>query len=406
MQPPKRSLTPSPPPAVAEAAPPDTVLADTALAEDDGFEVAFKGAPQISDENGWSFKPRGRINVDAGVIDAPESVAATDGFGSNIRRLRLGASGTVPGGFGYKIEVDFAGGGAALQDGFLTYSDGPLTITAGQHNNFQSLDELSSSLHSSFIERAAFTDAFGFIRQLGVSAQYARGDILAQAGFFTANADDLPTRNYGGDGRLVYMPRLGDTQLHLGSSIHYRVLEDDRSTRYRQRPLVSFTNERFIDTDIFDAESETGFGLEAAAISGPFHIVSEGFWQKVDRLGSPDPTFFGGYVEGGYFLTAGDRRGYRGGKFDRVKPSNPVGEGGWGAWQVNARYDYLDLTDAGIIGGVQDSYQFSLIWTPTAYTRLLLNYARLDYTDAVFPTADGDTSYGVDVVGLRGQLDF
>jgi phosphate-selective porin OprO and OprP len=120
----------------------------------------------------------------------------------------------------------------------------------------------------------------------------------------------------------------------------------------------------------------------------------------------PDPTFFGGYAEVGYFLTGGDKRGYKSGTFDRVKPANPVEEGGIGAIQVNLRYDYLDLIDAGIVGGKQNGYGVSLIWTPTDYTRLMVNYGRMDYKNAVHPAAGGDTSYGVDAFGVRAQLDF
>ncbi|HAV79428.1 MAG TPA: porin, partial [Erythrobacter sp.] len=42
-------------------------------------------------------------------------------------------------------------------DAILSYEDGPLEVAVGQHNNFQSLEELTSSLHTTFIERAAFT---------------------------------------------------------------------------------------------------------------------------------------------------------------------------------------------------------------------------------------------------------
>src|SRR3546814_5326891 len=63
---------------------------------------------------------------------------------------------------------------------------------------------------------------------------------------------------------------------------------------------------------------------------------------------------------------------FRSGVFKGVKVRNPVGEGGWGAWQVNVRYDRLDLNDAGILGGTQDGYMASLIWTPVDYVRFLL----------------------------------
>src|SRR3546814_7450767 len=79
-----------------------------------------------------------------------------------------------------------------------------------------------------------------------------------------------------------------------------------------------------------------GFGLESAFISGPFHAAAEGFWQQVDMpVGMVDPTFIGGYAEVGYFLTSGDTRGYKDGRFDRTKPKNPVGAGGMGSLQFN-----------------------------------------------------------------------
>ena len=369
--------------------------------------ISFKGAPEIKGENGWSFKPRGRLQYDAGFVSAPDSTGREDGFGNDVRRARLGVQGDMPGGFGYKFEIDFANSDVAVTDAIIGYEAGDLEVSVGQFNNFQSLEELTSSLHTSFIERAAFTDAFNFVRRVGIGVQVTPGDLLLQAGVFSDNMDDLPNDSWSVDGRAVYMPKLGDAQLHLGASAHYREYEAGDTVRYRQRPLVAFTSERFINTGSFDATSETSFGLESAFISGPFHAVAEGYWRKVDTpLVTGNPTFFGGYAEVGYFLTKGDSRGYKGGTFDRTKPSNPVGKGGMGSLQLNARYDRLDLTDAGIIGGTQDGYYLSLVWKPTDYTMILANYGKLDYTDAVFPTAGGDTSYSVDVFGVRGQIDF
>ena len=361
----------------------------------------------LAKSDGWSFKPRGRLMVDTGFTSAPSSTGASDGFGSELRRARLGASGDMPGGFGYKFEIDFAGNEVSVTDAILSYEDGPLEVAVGQHNNFQSLEELTSSLHTTFIERAAFTDAFGFERRLGASITYGRGDILIQAGVFTDNIEDTDSKNRGVDARIVFMPEAGDTQLHFGGSVHYNDLDDPAAeVRYRQRPLVHFNSQRFINTGSMGARSETGFGLEAAAITGRFHAAAEGYWQTVDMPAlASDPTFFGGYAEAGVFLTD-DSRGYKGGKFDRTKPQRPVGEGGFGSLQFTLRYDHLDLNDAGILGGRQAGYLASLIWKPTDYTALLVNYGRLQYEDAVLPAANGDTSYGVDAFGVRAQIDF
>lgn len=394
--------------AAANTAASNAVAVATEVKENPPVKVSWKGGPKLEGEGGWSFKPRGRLQYDAGLTSAPGSTGRPDGWGNEVRRARLGVEGDIPGGFGYKFEIDFAGNEVAITDAILTYQDDGLKVSVGQHKTFQGLEELSSSRFISMMERAAFTDAFGFERRVGVSAQYGAGDLLVQGGVFTDNISNLSNKSWSVDGRAVYMPKMGGTQLHLGGSIHYSKLKDASDTvRYRQRPFVHFTGERFINTGSFSAESELGLGVEAAAIAGRFHAAAEGYWQKVNRpMMLADPTFFGGYAEVGTFLTGGDRRGYKKGRFDRVKPANPVDEGGIGAVQVNLRYDYLDLNDAGIIGGTQNGVGVSVIWTPTDYTRFMVNYARIDYRNAVYPAAGGDTSYGVDAFGLRAQIDF
>ncbi|MEL6876842.1 MAG: porin [Pseudomonadota bacterium] len=378
-----------------------------AVEENKGPAIAFKGAPEIKGDDGWSFKPRGRLQYDAGFTSAPSSTGASDGFGNEARRARLGVSGDMPGGFGYKFEVDFAGSDVTVTDALISYKAGDTKISAGQFNNFQSLEELTSSLHTSFIERAAFTDAFGFERRVGLGAEFKGKGVMVQAGVFGDNMDDLSNQNWGADARVVINPDIGDATLHLGGSVHYADLESGETVRYRQRPLVHFTSERFINTGTLDASSEFGLGLEGAFISGRWHAAAEGYWQNLEMpVGMDDPSFFGGYAEVGYFLTQGDTRGYKSGKFDRTKPANPVGEGGMGSLQLNLRYDHLDLSDGAVIGGTQDGYFVSLVWKPTDYTMLLANYGRLQYDDAVFPTATGDTSYGVDSFGVRAQIDF
>ncbi len=373
--------------------------------------IAWKGAPEFEGEGGWSFKPRGRLQYDAASVGSPAGVNDRGlGFSNEVRRARLGVEGDIPGGFGYKFELDFAGNQTEITDAVLTYKDKGLGITIGQHNNFQSLEELTSSRFLTTMERAAFTDAFNFERRVGVSANYTSGPVLVQGGVFTDGISALnndENNSYGFDGRVVYMPKLGATQLHLGASAHYRDLNDAAaSVRYRQRPFVHTSDTRFLDTGTISASAEKSYGLEAAAINGSFHVAGEAYWQTVTRPGLADPTFFGGYAEVGYFLTKGDTRGYKNGTFDRVKPKTGVEKGGLGAVQLNLRYDYLDLNDGPIVGGKQNGYAASLIWTPTAYTRFIVNYGRMQYDDAAVPAAGGDRSYGIDVFGVRSQIDF
>jgi phosphate-selective porin OprO and OprP len=377
-------------------------------------DVAWKGAPEFTGKDGFSFKPRGRLQMDAGLVSRPNGMTdKSTGFGTEVRRAYIGFDGTLPGGFGYRAEIDVAGSGSVdVTDFYMTYAASKeVTLTVGQQKPFWSMEELTSDLFTSFTERAAMNTAFGNERRLGASVAYSKGPLLVQAGAFTDNLNDLnvsdENNSWSLDGRVVFMPKLGSAQLHFGGSVHHRELEDSSSgVRYRVRPLIHTPDIRFIDTGVINAVAETGYGLELAYLSGRFHATGETRWQKVDRLGGANPTFFGGYAEVGYFLTGGDKRGYKNGIYDRTKPASPLGKGGMGALELNLRYDRLDLSDAGIVGGSQNGYQIALVWTPTDYTRFMLNYGRMQYGDAFLPAAGGDRSYGVDAAGMRVQFDF
>jgi phosphate-selective porin OprO/OprP len=178
------------------------------------------------------------------------------------------------------------------------------------------------------------------------------------------------------------------------------------ATRFRQRPFVHTTDTRFISTPALRVGEETSYGLESALIRGPLHATGELHWLRANTLtAGTSPTFFGGYAEVGYYLT-GETRGYKGGRWDRTKVVKPFGSGGLGALQVNLRYDHLDLTDDGIVGGTQRGFAAGLIWIPQDNVRFLLNYGRLRYTDAAIAAPTGDRDYGVNVVGARAQVDF
>ena len=398
------------PAAPASAPAPVSAPATPSVTAKPATEIAWKGAPEIKTADSWSFKPRGRMQLEVSCFVSPAGVSDTlGGVGTEFRRLFVCVEGKFPGGFGYRAEVDLANNSVDLTDVYMTYGTGPLTITAGQHKPFWSLDELTSDLFTTMMERAAFTQAFGFERRVGLSGQYKGKALLVQGGVFGDNANDLLADSNNAvsfDGRVIWMPKFGNAQLHLGGSGHWRNINDAPAVRYAPRPFIHTTNSRIVDTGTFAASSERGLGLEAAAMVGPFHVASEGFWQTARRPGFADPTFFGGYAEVGYVLTRGDARIYKDGAFDRLAPSRPINAGGPGAIEINARYDYLDLNDAGIVGGKQKTIGVSLVWAPISYVRLIANYGRLMFDDAAIGTPTGDRNYSADAFGLRTQIDF
>ncbi len=387
-----------------------TVPVQTATAKPT-TEITWDGAPKLATKDGWSFKPRGRLQVDTAGVNAPDGIVGGKslGIGTELRRAYLGVDGTMPGGFGYRIEADFANSGVDLTDLYLTYKASPkLTFTIGQHKPFQSMEDMTSDLYTSFMERAAFNTGFGFERRVGASATYTGKLLLVQGGVFTDNAADLnadTNNSYSVDGRVVFMPKLGKSQLHLGASAHFRNFNDASATaRYRARPFVHTTDLRLIDTKAFSASGERAFGAELAYINGRFHATAESQWMTALRPGLADPTFNGGYAEVGYLLTD-DVSTYKGGAHDRIRPKHPVGKGGIGAIQVNLRYDWLDLNSGAIIGGRQQVAGVALLWMPTDYVRFNLNYGQIWISDAAV-LAGTDRDYTANAVGLRTQFDF
>jgi len=152
-------------------------------------------------------------------------------------------------------------------------------------------------------------------------------------------------------GRLAWLPPLAGTRrLHLGVSVRQGKPDKDK-LRLRSRP-EAFPAPYFVETESFAARGTKMLGFEAYYRPGPLLIGSEYFVQKADAPESGNPWFHGGDVVATWLIT-GETRGYntRGGFFNQVSPAKTVFEGGPGAWELVARYSYIDLDSGGVRGG-------------------------------------------------------
>jgi phosphate-selective porin OprO and OprP len=404
---------------------------------------SWRGAPQFVDNSeGWSFKPRGRLHYDTGYIEAPGAYAVNRnlGFNSRIRRVRLGAEGTMPGGFGYKVEADFANAGISFGDALISYTPSGKRWIArlGNFETLNSLEQITSSAAITFMERAQFNDAFINARRLGAAFALTGEDdrYRVEAGLFAGHSIDASFDNDGwiAAARAVYAPAIGDGRLHLGASFQHRKFQSNDNSvtsvssgapstnqlaRYRARPFLQTTDVRFVDTGSFAARGDDILGVELAGIFGPLHFASEAQWTRtrtyrpgaladgrdsfVDDVAltpARDPRFFGAYGEIGWFIT-GETRGYRDSAWSRTRVLKPISKGGRGAWQVAARLDYLDLDSSALKnaqtnnfstgfasplsgtsrfgrGGTQTGILVALNWHPVDYVRLMLNYIHVE----------------------------
>lgn len=414
-------------------------------------EPSWKGAPQWADKDaGWAFKIRGRFMYDAAYVSnpgaTPTAISATKdlGFNSRVRRARLGVEGTFPGNFAYKFEADFANSAVSWADAFVEWKNpnGPIGVRVGHYETFQSLEQITSSRHIMFLERAQMNDAFGHGRRLGVSIGVDKGDWLYRAGVFNDSINsDLNNDEWLVGARLVYAPKVGSNQLHFGLNYQHREFASTASSfRYRARPFVQTTGTRFVDTNSYAAKSDNVYGVEVAGIFGSLHVAAEGQIVKADAYApnetistfvtpgtnnrlATDPTFKSFYVEAGYWLT-GETRGYKKGEWDRTKVLNGIDKGGFGAVAITARYDYLDLSDDALFaggtgtstsrGGKQQGFLGSIVWQPIDYVRITAQYAHAEveggpFASTVKPTSTDPVNkrgYGVDSFAVRFAYDF
>ena len=148
-------------------------------------------------------------------------------------------------------------------------------------------------------------------------------------------------------------------------------------------------------------------GLEVAGVFGPFSAQAEYFNADVSRDNNmSDVDFDGYYAQAGWFIT-GESRPYSGksGKFGRVKPKSPfdLKKGGTGAVELVARYENLDLNDAGagVTGGELDIITGGVNWHINNNVRLMANVIDVDTDDNAVVADDDPTVYN-----FRAQWDF
>jgi phosphate-selective porin OprO/OprP len=110
----------------------------------------------------------------------------------------------------------------------------------------------------------------------------------------------------------------------------------------------------------------------------------------------------------------GEHRPYdrKAGAIDRVMPFDSLTSagGGFGAWEVAARWSYLDLTDREIRGGSMENLTFGLNWYVNPYCKCVFNYIHSWSESRQIRNGSiiGGTLIAsqTDAFGMRCQVDF
>jgi phosphate-selective porin OprO/OprP len=413
----------------------------TAQTEDKAFRVHVGGRTQF-DTIWMSAGERVRFGP-GGTGDIRDGV--------NFRRARLTVEGTIFEQVDFWFEYDFLNTFNAERTGdplvantpvptdvFVIFTKIPVlgNIKVGNHKPPLCFERLTSSRFLNFLERSLTTDAFingldnGFRPGIQVY-HWAFDERLTWAvGVFKNNTSvfgwNVGDGEYDVTGRFTALPWYehdGRCLLHLGLGASHRDTDDDQ-IRYRARTLLR-NGPGTLHTVLAEvralAGNETLLVPELVLVLGPFTLQTEYFatWSSSTRFPINPPAarvdrgtafFQGYYVEALYFLT-GEHRVYdrRYPRFDRVVPHEGfffVDDecGNWlcgkGAWQVAARYSWIDLSDSGIRGGEVHDLTLGLNWFLNPNMKVQWNYtiARRNLDSGSDGTVQG--------FGMRLAMDF
>jgi phosphate-selective porin OprO/OprP len=340
----------------------------------------------------------GMLHIDGGIIAQDE--ANTDLLGDidnslGFRRARIGVDGFITESLYFRFVPDFAlSGRPSFRDAYVEYRDLPGigTIRLGESRQPFGMDSQTPASDLLFLERSlAF--ALAPFRQTGLGFRNKNEDETvtwhgAAFGYTTdPYGNAINDSGFGVAARstaILWEDEPAESLVHVGADYAY-LHPGDEGLRYRSVPEYtglqtglggsSAVVPPFVDTGVMDGASSNAFGLELAAVRGPLLFQGELVASVVDLDGGDSATFRGAYAQALYCLT-GEHHGYNRefGHIQRLVPRNPVSDGGWGAWELAARFSLLDLEDGPITGGTINDLTLGVNWFLNTHTRLQFNY--------------------------------
>lgn len=378
-----------------------------------------------------SFQMGGQLQVDYLYIGQNSANRASVGGAQDVfdfRRARLTARGEVYDVIEYSTGFDFAQAGRpSFLDNWIAVTDLPAVgnFRVGHYFEPFSLERFASNRTGTFSERS-LADAFAPSRNLGMMLHNTYGeedDGTWAVGWFRANSNNFGDDCSSVDGnavttrltRVFFLDELdGRSFLHVGGAYSYRS-EDQRRVEFQSFPEARAGTPGpvgippFVETGIISAQSDQRLGAELAFVRGPLYIQGEYMCTSVDQIGGPQLFFQGAYGFVSYFLT-GEHRTYnkQAGVMDRVYPfenffrvetDEGIGTGS-GAWEVAARWSYIDLDSYNIQGGRLNDLTLTLNWHLNPYTRV-----RWEYIYAMLDRAPVGDSFA-QIFGMRFDMDF
>lgn len=346
-------------------------------------EIKFRGIVQADHRNyfdgandvrGRTNNRAGSLNPAAGFHDAEDS--------SLLRRVRPTIEGKVAGKYGFRFTPDFGNGNATVVDAYVEANLAPeFNIRAGKFKSFVGLERLQSAADTKFIERSYVTNAILPNRDLGFALygdvldkklNYALGVVngVADGGNISTGTEFTGEREY--TARVFTTPFVDQANalsgLGFGLGATYTDFTGERNLDFTNTSSADATRNG-LPSYVTEGQN-TFFRYGSAAVAdgkrfrispqayyyyGPFGVLAE--YARVDQDVSLLTTTTGNdstiiragtnkklthdawEIAASYLLTGEDA------SFKGVKPNRDfdLDKGGWGAWELVARYSEINL---------------------------------------------------------------
>lgn len=419
---------------------------------DGNFTAAIDGRLQVDSQ----------YNITNDVLPATGTALPNElSSGANIRRARLGVEGKIYKVWDYKFEYDFSRGNGSvtsgITDAFLRWSYyDPFSLKIGSFKEPFSLEEATSNRFLTFIERNMIVNTFvdnPNTYKTGIGANWNEDRWQAGIAFQTepvgswataatsVNPNGNNSRNNGsGDtgweviGRISFLPwwESNTRFLHIGGSGgHTTVNSQFRADGQFNNGGMSFTafpgtnvdrtailNTGNLTTGIKgdpgsrQIDNYNRYGAEVAMVYGPFSMQAEYIQTDIYGRGYGGESIWGAYGYVSYFLT-GESRNYRAktGTWNRINPNRSldIKNSGWGAWEIAAGYDFIDLNDGVVRGGKMDAFKLALNWYPYPNIRMMTNFIHvlnINTSGVANSRSAGFDNADLNMLETRLQVDF
>ncbi|HYG35034.1 MAG TPA: porin, partial [Clostridia bacterium] len=404
-----------------------------------------QGFSFASAKGDFAVQLKGLLQVDSRTFFDDGGIAGNDTL--LLRRARPILQGTVFKNFDYFFVPDFGGNNVQIVDAYLNYKFRPeLQLRAGKFKVPVGLELLQSDTFTFFNERALPTDLvpnrdigfqlhgdlFGGIANYAVGIFNGVGDARSSS---NADFDD----NKAIASRLFFHPfKKSSTEALQGFGIgvggsYEEIQGQSTSALPSSSGYATVGQQQFFAYNPTFASSGTARAIvvgedehwrispQAYYFYGPFGLLGEYVIsdQKVTRTVAPPLVsrhlgHSAWQIAGGYVLT-GEDASFGSTVVPRI-PFNPF-EGGWGAWQVVARYSQLDIDDATFplfadprtSASSAQEWSFGLNWYWNRNIRLSTSFSHTTFGGAGASGTSAPavvTKNGEDVVFTRLQLAF